>query len=137
MDFIATHMYVWSTEADAEGGPRREVDLTPRHSAGFDWLVELEGNVRVGVEVFYTGRQQSHESPYRQRTAPYFMWGAIAEWRVGRARIFVNAENLGDERQTKFDPLILPSRRADGRWTDDIWAPLDGRTVNAGVRFRF
>jgi hypothetical protein len=25
----------------------------------------------------------------------------------------------------------------DGRWTVDRWAPLDGRTINGGVRFSF
>ena len=28
-------------------------------------------------------------------------------------------------------------RTADGRWTVDAWQPLEGRTVNAGLRFRF
>ena len=137
MDLIGTYMYLWATEADAIDGARREVDLTPRHTAGLDWLWDFEGRARVGVEVFYTGRQALHESPYRQRSEPYVMWGVIAEWRAGKARIFVNAENLGDVRQTHDDPLVVPARRPDGRWTDDIWAPLDGRTVNAGVRFGF
>jgi outer membrane receptor for ferrienterochelin and colicins len=137
MDLIATHMYVWSTEADATTGERRETDLTPRHTAGIDWLWDLGGRGRLGVEVFYTGRQQLHDSPYRQRTEAYLAWGVIGEWRVGRARLFFNAENLGDVRQTRFDPLVLPSRRPDGRWTDDVWAPLDGRTLNAGVRVGF
>ncbi len=134
---IATHMYVWSTEADVTTGERRETDLTPRHTAGIDWLWDLGGRGRLGVELFYTGRQQLHDSPYRQRTEAYLAWGVIGEWRVGRARLFFNAENLGDVRQTRFDPLVLPSRRPDGRWTDDVWAPLDGRTLNAGVRVGF
>jgi hypothetical protein len=25
----------------------------------------------------------------------------------------------------------------DGRWTVDAWAPLDGRSINAGVRVTF
>jgi outer membrane receptor for ferrienterochelin and colicins len=62
------------------------------------------------------------------------LWGVIAEWRVRGARLFVNAENLGNVRQSRFDPLLRPSRRADGRWTDDVWGPLDGRTLNAGIR---
>ena len=27
--------------------------------------------------------------------------------------------------------------RADGRWTVDAWAPLDGRVINEGVRLAF
>jgi len=49
----------------------------------------------------------------------------------------VNGENLSGVRQTKWDPLLRPSRAVDGRWTVDAWAPLEGRNVNGGVRFRF
>ena len=79
----------------------------------------------VGVEVFYTGDQALHESPYRRSSEPYVMYGVIAEWRVGKARLFFNAENLGDVRQTDFDPLVVPSRRPDGRWQQQArwWRP--------------
>ena len=39
--------------------------------------------------------------------------------------------------QTREDPLVRPSRAPDGRWTVDAWAPLEGRTLNGGVRIRF
>jgi outer membrane receptor for ferrienterochelin and colicins len=66
------------------------------------------------------------------------LFGALVEHKVAsHVKLFINAENLGDIRQTKYDPLLLPSREADGRWTVDAWAPLDGRVVNGGVRFSF
>jgi iron complex outermembrane receptor protein len=49
----------------------------------------------------------------------------------------VNSENLSDVRQTKTERLLLPRRSPDGRWSTDAWAPLEGRTINAGVRYRF
>lgn len=57
--------------------------------------------------------------------------------RFGRAQIYVNSENLSDVRQTKTERLLLPQRARDGRWSTDAWAPLEGRTINAGLRFRF
>ena len=63
--------------------------------------------------------------------------GALVSRRIGRYRLFVNGENLGDVRQTRWDPLLRPTRGVDGRWTVDAWAPLDGRNVNAGVRIAF
>jgi iron complex outermembrane receptor protein len=51
--------------------------------------------------------------------------------------VFVNFENLGDVRQTRYDPLLLPSEGRGGRWTTDAWAPLEGRTINGGVRVDF
>jgi outer membrane receptor for ferrienterochelin and colicins len=136
-DLIASHMYVDSSEPDPETGLRREVPLNPRHSAGIDFLWEIEGRARIGVEAFYTGRQQLDGSPYLQESLRYWLFGVIGEWRVGSARIFVNAENLADYRQTKHVPIVRPSRAPDGRWLDDEWGPLDGRVLNAGLRLRF
>ena len=56
---------------------------------------------------------------------------------MGPVRLFVNLENLGNVRQTHWDPLLRPSRAVDGRWTVDAWAPLDGRVLNGGIRLRF
>jgi iron complex outermembrane receptor protein len=135
-DLILTHMFLWSTEPSPEGTGRREVPLNPRHSATFDLLREI-GPARVGFEVFYTGRQSLEENPYRTRGFPHVLFGGLVDWRIGRSRIFLNVENLADVRQTREEPLVRPQRAADGRWTVDAWAPLDGRTFNAGVRIRF
>jgi hypothetical protein len=61
----------------------------------------------------------------------------LGERRIRNARLFVNAENIFDVRQTKDDPLLLPVPLNDGRWTVDLWAPADGIVVNGGVRFSF
>ena len=135
LDLILTHMYVWSTEEDEDRGTR-EVPLNPRHSASFDLLWRF-GQSQIGIEVFYTGRQALDMNPYRDHGSPYLLWGGLFMHRIGPAQLFVNAENLGDVRQTSSESLVLPARRPDGRWSTDAWAPLDGRTINAGLRFRF
>ena len=133
---IATHMFLWSTEPDPDGVGLREVPLNPRHSATFDLLRQI-GPARVGFEVFYTGRQALDHNPYRVRGFPHVLFGGLVDWAVGSARVFVNAENLADVRQTREHPLVRPVTGADLRWTVDAWAPLEGRTINAGVRLRF
>ena len=135
-DIIATHMYLWSTEPDPDGPGLREVPLNPRHAASFDLLREV-GPVRIGFEVFYTGRQALEDNPYRARGYPHVLYGGLMDWAIGAGRVFVNIENIGDVRQTKDNPLVRPTRHPDGRWTVDAWAPLEGRTLNAGVRVRF
>ncbi len=137
LDVILTHMYLWSTEVDPFAPDRRrEVPLNPRHAGSLDVLGEI-GPVRVGFEVFATGRQSLEENPYRTVGAAYVLFGALIDWNVGGARLFLNAENLGDVRQTRDAPLTLAARAPGGRWTVDVWAPLEGRTFNAGVRVRF
>jgi iron complex outermembrane receptor protein len=142
-----SYTYLRSTECDPDaprvgaGCARREVPLTPRHAAGVVASVEQEGRSRVGVEVYYTGRQALDENPYRTESRPYVVVGVLAErafeTRAGVARVFVNLENLGDVRQTRLDPLVLPARGRGGRWTTDVWSLLEGRTVNGGVRLGF
>jgi outer membrane receptor for ferrienterochelin and colicins len=98
---------------------------------------EAEEAGRIGVELYYVGRQELEENPYRMESRPYVILGFLAERRIGHERIFLNAENLLDARQTRWDALLLPVRAPEGRWTTDVWAPLEGRTFNAGVRLEF
>ena len=93
--------------------------LTPRHSAGLVGMWEDEDVGRVGLEVYYTGRQRLEVNPYRTESRPYVIVGLLAEKRFGRCALFVNAENITDVRQTRWDPLVRPSRAptAAGRST--------------------
>lgn len=134
----ATHTHLRSMEVDHEAlSVRREVPMTPRQSFGVVGMWEAEDQGRAGLEVYYTGRQALEENPYRTISRPYFILGFLAERRIGRVRVFLNAENLLDVRQTRFDPVLLPARSPEGRWTTDLWAPLEGRVFNAGVRYEF
>ena len=133
----ATYTHIRSTEWDVDQASRRDTPLVPRHAVGFVGMYELEERGRIGVELYYTGRQALEHNPYRTSSAPYVIVGALVERRVGPARLFVNFENLGDVRQTRYDPLVLPTRGRGGRWTTDAWTELTGRTVNGGVRLGF
>ena len=134
---LVTHGWTSSTEIDPDDGTRRDVSLTPRQTASFTVMWEMEGAGRLGFEGYYTGRQSLEENPYRSTGRSYVLIGALAERRVGRVRLFLNSENLLDVRQTRYDPLVLPAPRPDGRWTVDAWAPLDGRVINGGIRLQF
>lgn len=92
---------------------------------------------KIGVEAFYTGPQELDDNPYRTQGRPYVLLGLMGELVVGKAHLFINFENLLDVRQTKYNPLTLPRRAADGRWAVNEWAPLDGRVINGGLRFQF
>ncbi len=130
----ATFARVQSTEWDIEQSLRREVPLTPRNSGGVVVSWESESGTRVGVEGYVTGSQRLESSVYRARSPAFTLIGALMQQRTGPALIFLNAENLLDVRQTRYDPLLLPRRGAGGRWTTDVWAPLEGRVFNIGIR---
>jgi outer membrane receptor for ferrienterochelin and colicins len=124
-------------EPNAEGSGRRLVPLTPRNTAGLTAVWEKHGRGRLGLEAYYTGRQALEDDPYRSRSRPYVELGAMGELVLGKVSLFLNAENLLNFRQTRNSPLLLPRRAPDGAWTVDAWGPLDGRTINGGVRFKF
>lgn len=138
-DFTVTGSYllVDAAEPDPSGPGRREVPLTPRHSAGLVAVWEQHDRGRIGIEAYYTGEQPLDGNPYRSEGKPYLELGAMAEIVLGRYRLFLNLENILDVRQTRHDPLLLPARAPDGRWTVDAWAPLEGFTANGGLRIRF
>ena len=143
----ATYNHLRSTECDPDrpsdviACARREVPLTPRHSAGVVAAIEQHERGRLGLELYYVGRQALEENPYRSVSPPYVLVGLLGErafaTRAGVARVFVNLENLGNVRQTRFDPLRLPVRGEGGRWATDAWTELTGFTANAGVRVVF
>lgn len=135
--FSLTASYTYVRSRERVSAVRADVPLTPRHSAGLVGMWEREHVGRVGLEWYYTGRQRLEHNPYRRTSEPYLIVGLLAEKQFGRLRLFVNGENLTGVRQTKWDPLLRPERAPDGRWTVDAWAPLDGRTVNGGIRLMF
>ena len=135
--YVATANYTYVLAREGDGEHRRDAELTPRHSVGLVAMWESEDVGRVGLEVYYTGTQRLEVNPYRDQSRPYVVVGLLAERRVGRLRVFINAENLTGVRQTRWDPLLRPSQGPDGRWNVDAWAPLDGRVFNGGVRWSF
>ncbi len=132
-----SYVHIDATGPDPGAARRRTVPLTPRNTAGLVAMWEKPGRGRIGLEAYYTGQQQLDDNPYRTRGRPYVELGAMGELVLGRVSLFVNAENMLNVRQTRFDPLLLPYRAPDGAWTVDAWAPTDGFVVNGGVRFRF
>jgi iron complex outermembrane receptor protein len=132
---LASFAYLDATEADPDSaGRRRDVPLTPRQTAGLVAAWEPGGLGRLAAEAYYIGEQSLDDNPFRARSRTYWLTGLLAEVRLGRTRLFLNAENLLDVRQTRTDPLIRPSRSREGLWVVDVWAPLEGRTFNGGVR---
>jgi iron complex outermembrane receptor protein len=136
LDFIVTYMYLRSTEVGEFGDGRRDIPLNPPHTATFDLLWKSKAG-NFGFEGYYTGRQSLEDNPFRLSGRPYIIIGMLYSRQVGPAFLYINAEDVGDVRQTKYEPLLRRMPLRDGRWATDAWAPLDGRAVNAGLRFQF
>jgi outer membrane receptor for ferrienterochelin and colicins len=133
LQLIASWSYLDVTEGITPG-VRQDAPLVPRHAGELAGIIENEKRGRIGLELGYTGRQALTEDPYRTISEPYFELNALGEIRFGGLSIFLNMINLTNVRQTRFDPLIRPTRGPGGNPITDVWAPLDGRTLNLGIR---
>jgi len=130
---LASWNYLDATQVDATGA-RRGVPLVPRQAGSLDAILGSEKLGRVGLELDYTGKQTLEYDPFRSMSRAYFSFNALAEWRFHGIRLFVNAINLSNVRQTRWDPLLRPSPGPGGNPITEVWAPLDGRTLNIGIR---
>jgi len=100
-------------------------------------MLEKPGRYRMGIEGIYYGRQALDDDAYRSESKPYVYLMAIAVRQFGPVEAVANFENLLNVRQTKYDPLLRPSPAVGGRWTNDVWAPLEGFMANVAGRYRW
>jgi outer membrane receptor for ferrienterochelin and colicins len=133
LQVIGSYSHIHATEASLSG-LRQDAPLVPRNSAELGGILENKKRGRIGLEVGYTGRQALEDDPYRSVSEPYVELNALGEIRFGAVSIFINAINLTNVRQTRFDPLLRRTPGLGGNPITDVWAPLDGRTFNVGIR---
>ena len=135
--FIGTYGYSRGRTPDAITGVREETPLLPRHRLGGDFMKEKEGVYRWGIEGTWYGAQALDDESYRSTSKPYVYLMAIASRQFGAVEIVANFENLLNVRQTDSDPLVRRTPMRSGRWTTDVWAPLEGFMANVAVRYRW
>ncbi len=135
--FLLTYGYARGSRPDPLSGEREPTPLLNRHRAGADLMLEKEGVYRVGIEGIYYGKQVLDDNPFRSHSKPYFYLMAIAMRQFGPVELVANFENLLDVRQTDYHSLVRPTQTTGGRWTTDVWAPLEGFMANVAVRFRW
>ena len=85
------------------------------------------------IDLHYVGRQELEDDPFRTVSRGYLVFDILVEKRLGKARVFLNGKNLLDAHQTRWSPLLRPDRSPQGKWTTDVWAPLEGRVFSGGV----
>jgi len=128
------YTFLYATLSDA--GVVSELALNPRHSLGAVLMWESEeAGAKVGFETYFTGEQRLDDHPTRERSPSYLIMGLLVEKAFGPVRLFINFENFTDTRQTRFEPIITGDPAAGRVGLLPIYAPLEGRVINGGVRF--
>jgi outer membrane receptor for ferrienterochelin and colicins len=132
MDELVFYLgYTYTDTKQHFNGPSGTQPLTPKNQFSFDATYEIEGSFRFGAESFYTGPQLLSDGTTGRS---YTTFGLLVQKMWKHLDIFINAENLTDQRQTRWGniytgSIINPNFR-------DIYAPLDGVVVNAGIRIK-
>jgi hypothetical protein len=115
-------------------GPASSPSIITRRTSA---LEDDESGAYAAIEVFYTGRQALEDNQYATVSKPYTTLGILLSDNWRSLTVFANGENLTDVRLTRFQPLLRTQPGEGGRWTVDSWAPLEGRRLNVGVRWRW
>jgi outer membrane receptor for ferrienterochelin and colicins len=128
------YTYLYATQED--NAHVSEIELNPRHSVGIVAIWENdEHQLKMGLENYWTGRQRVIRNPFRTTTPPYWITGFIVEKGFGNFRLFINLENIFDTRQTRYEPIFIGDPAGGTIRTLPVYAPLEGRVINAGVRY--
>ncbi len=127
-------LYIGYTFTDAhlnENGVIRENPLTVRHRLNNVLVYEKEDKWKLGLEGYFYSTEPLNDG----RTGrAFWTFGFMGGEDLGMGSLFINFENFTDTRQTRFDTIYTGTvSRPVFR---DIYAPLDGRVVNGGVKLR-
>ena len=135
--FLGTYGYMRGSRPDAMSGVREPIPMLSRHRVGGDLMLERPGVYRGGIEGIWYGPQSLDDNPFRSESKPYLYVMAIAVRQFGRLEVVANFENLLNVRQTATDPLVRTTPGMGGRWTTEVWAPLEGFMANVALRYRW
>ena len=94
-------------------------------------MYEAEEKWKIGLEAYYFSPQKLNDGATGSQ---YWLFGFMVEKLWDNFSIFINFENFGDTRQTRFDTIFTGSiTNPEFR---DIYAPVDGFVVNGGIKIK-
>jgi iron complex outermembrane receptor protein len=123
--------YTYVDAIEKAPGSTQQVALNSPHQINAILMFEEHGSYRLGFESYYYSAQRLNDGSTGQS---YTIFGIMGEKTWNRITVFANLENMFDTRQTRFGP-IYTSTRQDPDF-EDIFAPLEGRYVNIGVKVK-
>ena len=123
--------YTYVDAIQNEDGSAVQLPLNSPHQGSAILMFEEHGSYRLGFESYYYSSQRLNDSTTGQG---YTIFGIMGEKTWGAITVFANFENIFDTRQTRFGTIYSGSREQPE--FRDIFAPLEGRYVNLGVKVR-
>ena len=130
-DFKLFIGYTFTDASIEKDGMNFTNPLTAKHRLNNVLMYEVEEKWKIGLEAYYYSKQTLNDNTIGR---DYWIFGVMIEKLWENFSIYANFENFTDTRQTKFGniytgPLTNPVFK-------DIYAPLDGFVVNAGIKIK-
>jgi len=105
--------------------------LTSKNRFSFDATYEIENSLRIGAESFYTGKQLLSDVTTGRA---YITFGLLVQKMWKHLDLFINAENLTDRRQTRWENIYTGS--ITNPIFKDVYTPIEGVVINGGIRIK-
>ncbi len=135
LSYKIAKLFLGYTFTDAKAGylpGDRRLTLLPRSRVNSTLVFEEHDNFKAGVEAYFTSRQTLSD---RTSTPTFWEVGMFAEKTFGKVSLFINAENIGDVKQSNYSPVVIPPHIAPT--FAEVYTHLEGRVINGGIKLRF
>lgn len=135
MSYRGANLNVYYTLTDNNvkiNGVRGIAPLTSKHIVSFFAGYESK-RFGIGIDCYYFSPVKLSDGSVGRR-----MWelGINGQVNFRYVLIFANLENILDMRQTTYGPIVQPSPTYATPRFKEIYAPLEGRFFNAGIKVR-
>ncbi|MFN0277993.1 MAG: TonB-dependent receptor domain-containing protein [Pyrinomonadaceae bacterium] len=128
-------LFVGYTLTDAKAGyltGTRTLTLLPRHKVNSAFVMEKHESFKAGAEFYYGSRQTLDDRSLTRQSAEVGLFG---EKTFGKYSLFINAENIFDERQGRYTQVVFPPHQ--NPTFAELYTHTEGRVFNGGVKIRF
>lgn len=130
-DFKLFMGYTFTDVVVNQNGTKSQNPLTSKHRLNNVLMYEIEEKWKIGLEAYYYSPQKLNDASIGKN---YWVFGAMIEKLWEHFSIYANFENFSDTRQTKFGSIYTGT--ISNPTFKDIYAPLDGFVINAGVKIK-
>ncbi|SHL08400.1 TonB-dependent receptor plug domain-containing protein [Flavobacterium xanthum] len=130
-DFKLFIGYTYTDATVENNGNKSRNPLTAKHRLNNVLMYEVEDKWKVGLEAYYYSPQQLTDG---STSRDYWIFGVMIEKLWENFSIYANFENFTDTRQTRFGSIYTGALSKP--LFKDIFAPLDGFVVNAGIKVK-
>ena len=108
------------------------IPLLPKNKVNLTLVYEKEDNFKMGLESYFTDKQSLYNGI---QTPSFWEFGVSAQKTFGKVSLFVNFENISDERQSKYKRVVNPPN--NNPTFDDIWNHTEGFVFNGGLKIKW